>query len=131
MRYIFDKDEAKNKMNGEKNYTDQIKEYICKVCKSGKYNIEPNEFSVEVLPHCNKKRIGNLITTNVWELTFETKLTENDGNFSFSILSSVDPKYVAAYAVAGYIEEKDKYYEKLKEKEKREEIKPLFKRILY
>lgn len=108
----------------EKNFKGQVIDYIKEVCESGKYDIDFDEFSVEVefdLTMHNVK--GSCVYfSNEWDLTYKTTLTEKDGNFRHSIYSSVNPKYIAAHAVYGYVQSKRAYEEKqLKEKEEERE----------
>lgn len=123
-------------MNEEKKYDEQVKNCIRQVCESGKYDVDFDEFNIDVSFHV-AGHIGNLSVgsehvhhatfSNVWDLSFETKLTEKNGKFNHSIISSLDPKYVAACAVFGYVQTRDKYREK-KEKEEQKRLEERLKK---
>lgn len=110
-------------MNEEKKVNEQIKEYIKQICESEKYDLSMEEFDVDVSFDVTKHFIKgtNICFNNEWDITYKTTLSEKNGKFHHSIYSSVHPKYIAAYAVLGYIEAKKKYEEEQQKKEEKEE----------
>lgn len=107
----------------EKNFKEQVIDYIKEVCESGKYNIDFDEFSIDIAFDVTKHNIKGtyIYLTNEWDLTYKTTLTEKNGNFHHSVYSSVNPKYIAKFVVDGYAQSKKNYEEKqLKEKEEKE-----------
>lgn len=107
----------------EKNFKEQVIDYIKEVCESGKYDIDFDEFSVDVTFYLTKHNVSGscIYITNECDLTYKTTLKEKCGNFYYSIYSNANPKYIAAYVVDGYVQSKRAYEEKqLKEEEEKE-----------
>ena len=106
----------------EKNFKEQIIDCIKEICESGTYNINFDEFSIDITLDATRHNIkGSAIyLTNEWDLTYKTTLTEKNGNFHHSIYSSVNPKYIAAYVVGGYMQSKKNYEEKLLKEQERD-----------
>ena len=119
-------------MNEEKKFDEQVKDYIKEVCEIGKYDVNYDEFDIDVTFYVTKHFIkcSYICLHNEWDITYKTKLTEKDGKFYHTIYGSVDPKYIAAYAVIGYVESKKRYYEEC-EKKKIEEEKEKNKKVFW
>ena len=117
-----------NKKENDISYCNEIKKWIHILCESREIDIDENEFAVEVKPKCTYHRTGNILIQNMWEFTFEIKLSEKEKKFEFYLLSSADPKYVAKYALIGYVKRKEEYNNKIVEPNNKEP-KSLFKKI--
>ena len=104
----------------EKKTDEQIKNYIKEVCESGKYDIGFDEFDINVSFCVEHHRSYHFILENVWDVTYETKLIEKDKKFNITVNSSVNPKYIAEFAVLLYKKEKQKYEDKQQKEQKKE-----------
>ena len=111
----------------EKKFNEEVIDCIKKVCESKKWDVDFNEFEIDVEFNIVTHRVaGCIYLENEWDLTYRTTLTEKDGNFHHSIYSSINPRYIAAYAVYGYKKTRDEYKEeqlKVEEEKRTKETK--------
>lgn len=130
MKVIYVADDCKQFDMEEKKFDEQVKDCIKQVCESGKYDVNFDEFDIDITFDTKLHNIKGtyIYLENEWDLTYKTTLTEKNGKFHHSIYSAVDPKYIAAYVVLGYKETKKKYEEK-QQKEKEEKDKELNKKL--
>lgn len=101
----------------EKRFGEQVKDCIKQVCESGRHNISFDEFDIEVSFNIERHRKYPFVIENEWDITYKIKLIEKDKKFNHAINSSINPKYIAEYAVIGYKETKQRYEEEQQKKE--------------
>lgn len=103
-------------------YKEQVEEYIYKLCESNNFNIDKNEFDIEICSECMTKTINNIVYKDQYIVSNKFILKEKNGNFSISIIGNADPMYIAYYAVKKYVERRDKYLKEKQEECKREHL---------
>lgn len=101
-------------MDTQKKFDEYVKDYIKQICESGKFDVNYDEFDVDVTFDVTKHNMkGSYIyLNNEWDLTYKVTIKSKNENFQHSIYSTCHPKYIAAYAVIGYSQSKKEYYEK-------------------